>query len=217
MLFISSDRKPCVSSSFNYLAPIGLELPTQISKWDRKDNIGAILTNVQFISFDNDEECSENTPFNFRIIDDNKFNHFQYTTILHNVTIDGSKFMNPPDQQQNVVKDIVIHDNDGSTDPLGEASHGMIVSNLKYLTAFTNDTCTRYPSGSGGTYCPNACYRTVSFLVDQNDSELIDLRVTRQSDGKHVLVPFTYKYDDELHYRHYSENYRSCELKAFEN
>ena len=81
---------------------------------------------------------------------------------------------------EKVVKDIVIHDVNDSSDPLGQASKGVLVSNAKSLTTFANNSCVKCPEGA--SYCANSCYRTISFFVDQTDSQKFDLRVTRKYD-----------------------------------
>ena len=197
-------RKPCVSSSFTF-SPTGLTLPTYIRSWNRKDNIGANLTNVRFMDFDHSDECATSYPLRFRA-EENRYNHFEHTTIFRNVTIDGGKIMDALSSDKEGVKDIAIHDIDGSSDPLGKAANGMLVSNLKSLTTFANNSCVKYPEGA--SYCADTCYRTVSFFVDQTDTQKFDLSVTRKTDGEKAIVPFTYKYDDDSHRKHYSENYR---------
>ena len=44
-------------------------------------------------------------------------------------------------------------------------------------------------------------------MVDQSDSEF-DVRITRQADGKSTFVPYTYKYDDDPHQKHYYDQFR---------
>lgn len=195
-------NKPCVSS---FYPPVGLQMPTGIHKWDRANNIGATLNNVQFADFDHSDECSTSVPISFNY-DDNYNNHFDYTSMFTGVTFDGMKLMDTISSNQNGVKDIVIHDIDGSSDKTNQASSGMIVSNVNRLKAFAPENCVSYADGI--SYCANTCYRTVSFMVDQAESHEFDVRITRLSDAKETIVPFSYKYEDENHEQLYAENFR---------
>ena len=168
-------RKPCISSGFTN-TPSGLRMPTAIRSWNREDNVGANLTNLHFMNFNHSDECASSIPLHFRVTDENRFNHFEYATFFKNVTIDGEKIMDTLASDQEGIKNIIIHDFDGSSDPLGQAIQGMLVSNKKYLTIFSNSTCIRYPEGA--SYCADECYRTVSLFIDQTDSDKFDLRVT---------------------------------------
>ena len=159
-------RMPCVSSSYSK-PPTGLRLPTEIHSWNRKDDIGAYLTNVRFMDFDHSDECASIMPLRF-YAGDNRHNHFSYASMFRNVTMDGGKIMDALSSDQQGVKDIILHDVDGSSDPLGQATHGMLVSNVKSLTTFANNSCVRCPEGA--SYCADSCYRTVSFFVDQTNS-----------------------------------------------
>ena len=198
-------NEPCVSPSF--YTSIGIKIPTQITSWDRTNNIGATLTNVLFTNFDHSGECEASIPITFNS-NDNYYNHFNYLTMFQNVTVDGTKIMDASSSDQEGVKDIVVHDIDGSSDPLGQASQGMFVSNVNRLTAFAEKGCIMYPQGI--SYCAESCYRTVTFMVDQSSSNDYDLRVTRQTDGEEAIVPFTYKYDDDDDYnlKHFADQYR---------
>ena len=195
--------QPCITSG--YMPPIGLNMPTNIRWWDHRDNIGLTLTNVAFNDFDHSDKCAPSVPISFHTIDQLN-NHFDYMTMLKNVTFEGSKKMDASTSAENDVKDIVIHDLDGSSDPLGQASHGMFVSNVNRLKTFSDGECNKYSDGI--SYCANSCYRTVSFMVEQSRTAEFDLRITRMSDGKNTLVPFTYKFDDDEQNKHYDENYR---------
>ncbi len=155
-------NRPCETS--NFLPPVGLRLPLNIHKWDSKDNIGAILTNVLFTDFDHSDECADAIPISFNSHDVHH-NHFNYLSMLRNVTIDGSKFIDAEESSEDGVKDIVIHDIDGSSNPLksgldningsaGQMSQpGMWVSNVRWLKAFAGD-CQNYPHGI--SYCANS-------------------------------------------------------------
>ena len=196
-------NKPCISTYYD--SPTGLRMPTEIHNWDRENKIGATLTNVLFTNFDHSDECETSIPFRFNA-GDNRHNHFDYVTMLSNVVIDGTQMMDSLSSDQDGVKDVVLHDIDGSSDPLGQASRGMFVRNVKGLTAFAENSCIMYPQGI--SYCADSCYRTVSFMVDQSISEEFDLQITRQTDGETAILPSTYKYDDDIHTKHYSESYR---------
>ena len=196
-------NKPCISSHFD--PPVGIKVPTQIHRWDRTNNIGMTLTNVLFTEFDHSDECETSVPVSFNS-NDNSYNHFNYPTMLQNVTFDGTKIMDATSSVLDGLKDIVIHDIDGSSDPLGQASKGMFVSNVNSLTDFSVGNCTKYPQGI--SYCAQSCYRTVTFMVDQLVSDDSSLRITRETDGKDAIVPFIYKYDDNTHLKHYSDNFR---------
>ena len=196
-------NKPCKSYHFN--SPIGLKLPTAIHKWGRTDNCGASLTDVLFTDFDHTDECEESIPLSFQS-NDNSYNHFDYLTSFQNVTINGTNIMDALTAEQDGIRDIVINDVDGSLDPAKEATKsGMLVSDVKWLKDFVKN-CTTYPHGI--SYCNDSCYRTISFMVDQYDSNHFDMKITRESDGKEVLVPYSYQYDDNLHLKKYYNNFR---------
>ena len=199
-------NKPCISNS--YYPPMGLRLPTNIWRWNRKDNIGATLKNVSFTNFDHSDECTPSVPIGF-----NKGhirnNHFDFLTMFQNVSFDGNKIMDAPLSDEAGAKDIAIHDIDGSSDPANQSvdNPGMFVSNTNYLKAFAGaDSCTRYSNGI--SYCADSCYRTVTLMVDQNDSNEYDLVISRMSDGVQAVVPFVYEYDDNEHLNHYTDQFR---------
>lgn len=197
---------PCVVSSY-FNPPVGLQIPVEIWGWDKPhniNNVGAILTNVEFTDFDHSDNCAPSVPISFS--DGTRMNHFNYFTTFKNVTINGNKIMDAPRSDQEGVKDVVIHDIDGSSDPSGQSSQGMFVSNVNWLKAFAGDSCTQYPNGI--SYCANQCYRTISFMVDQTVSVDFDLVVTRQVDGVRAIVPYSYKYDENEHLKHVYEYYR---------
>ncbi len=192
-------NKPCTNS---FPPPVGLRIPTSIHKWDRADNLGANLTNIVFTDFDYLDGCAEAIPISFNT-KDNKYHHFDYLTTLANVTVDGGKVMIVGEA---AVKDVVIHDIDGSFNPFNTSQPGMFVSDVPWLKAFSNQSCVNYPEDI--SYCAASCYRTVSFLVDQSTSTDFALKITRETDEADVLVPFTYKYDNDVHLSHYYENHR---------
>ena len=183
----------------DFKAPIGLKIPTAIHQWSRTDNIGTTLTNVLFTDFDHSQECDSIIPIGFGPTDNNN-NHFDYLTMFKNVTIDGSKIMDALSSDEEGVKDVMIHDIDGATNPNGLSNSGMLVRDVKWLKDF-QDACTKHPNGM--SYCPDTCYRTLSLFVDQTDSDMYDLRVKRVHDGKETLVPFTYKHDNDQHLKQY--------------
>ena len=197
-------NRPCISEG--YTSPIGLKIPTTVFRWDFSDNIGATLTNVIFSDFNHSDECEPSVPLAFFSSGvDNNRNHFDYLTMFTNVTLEKPKLADALSSHQDGVKDIVIHDIDGQSDPLGNASQGMIVSNVNWLKAFSGGSCEKYLHGI--SYCAESCYRTVSLMVDQSDSDL-DVRVTRNSDGESTLFPYTYTWDNDTHSKHYSERFR---------
>ena len=196
-------NQPCIT--YNYDPPAGLNMPTNIYWWDQRDNVGLTLTDVIFDDFDHSDKCSPSTPISFRT-DDQRNNHFDYVTMFKNVTLKGSKKMDASSSAERNVKDIVIHDTDGSSDPSGQASHGVFVSDVNWLKHFSGGECKKYSDGI--SYCANNCYRTVSFMVEQSTTTEFDLRITRITDGKKTMVPFTYKYDDDEQRKHLETNYR---------
>ncbi len=201
-------NKPCISSSFE--PPIGLKLPSAIHRWDEGDNVGAIVTNVTFSDFDHFDECQEAIPINFGA-NDNRHNHFDYLTMFQNVSFDGTRIMDAKSSDEIGIKDIVLNDIGGYSDPLKQGyESGVFVRDVKWLTELASNNCTRYPNGI--SYCVDTCVRTVSFMVDQTNTENFDLRVTRLSDMKEVLVPFTYKYDGDNHLKLFYENHRFFSL-----
>ena len=186
---------------------IGLLIPTAIWKLDQRENIGAILTNVHFTDFDHTDECETSFPISLTT-DDPSRKHFDYLTMFRNVTINGTKIIKAPPSNGDDVKDIVIHDVDGSADPLGLSSEsGMFVSDVKWLKDFAGGSCTSYPSDI--SYCTNSCYRTILFEIDQTISEQFELVVTRKVDGRRSVVPsIYYRYEDDDDLKHYFEHTR---------
>lgn len=197
--------QPCDSSNW-FVPAIGLLLPTQIWSWNKNDNIGATLFNVHFTDFDHSDECEPSIPISFS--DEKRNNHFDYVTMFQNVTIDGKKLMDAPSSDQEGTRDVIIHDVDGSSDPSGQASQpGMFISSVKWLKDFASGSCTAYNNGI--SYCPNNCFRSFTFLVDQSVSENIDLVVTKQDTGTQVIVPYvSYQYEEDSHLKHFYDNYR---------
>ena len=192
-------NRPCKSP---FYTPVGLKVPT--SYQGRSNGFGVALTNVIFTDFDSDD-CEKSIPIIFNSVDKVN-NHFDYLTMFRNVTIEGDKIMDALSSYKEDVKDILVHDIDGSSDPSGKVSPaGMFVSNVNWLKAFAGGSCTKLIDGI--SYCANSCYRTVSFMIDQSDSDF-DLRITRQTDGKNIIAPYTYKYDDDQNMKHYSEHFR---------
>ncbi len=157
-------NKPCISDNFG--APIGYRSMVHIHRWNSKDNIGATFNNVLFADFDHSDECAPSSPIGFNTIEmhSSYSNHFTFLTMFNNVTIDGSKIMDADNaNSEKEVRDIVIHDIDGSSNPSGlgldingsseqTSQPGMWVSNVKWLKAFSGQTCTNYPLGV--SYCP---------------------------------------------------------------
>ncbi len=207
-------NKPCISHNFQ-LSPSGLRLPVAIHRRDNihnKDNIGTRISNIQFTDFDHDDECESSVPISFSSSDHHGRSHFDYVTMMKNVTVDGSKWINGETREEDGVNDVMIHDVDGSASPLGKLSvPGMFVRDVLWLQAFAPDGCAQLPHGV--SYCPNTCYRTITFFVDQNDSEDIDVRVTRRSDEVETLVPYNrYFYEDDVHRKHYTGNLRAFSI-----
>lgn len=195
-------NRPCISS---FYPPVGFKMPSGINKWDRTDNMGAILSSVQFLDFDHSDECKRSIPISFNY-GDTRHKHFDFTTMLTGVTFEGARLIDAASSNENGVTDVVIHDIDGSSDKKNEASHGMLVSNVQRLKAFSDEGCSSYPEGI--SYCANTCYRTVSFMVDQSGTDEVDVRITRLMDEKEVIIPYSYKYDEDPHRNLYAENFR---------
>ncbi len=157
-------NKPCVGHYFK--SPIGYKSMVHIHQWNSKDNIGATFNNVLFSDFDHSDGCAPSSPIGFNT-DDMHWSyskHFTYLTMFNNVTIDGSKIMDADHANlEREVRDIVIHDIDGSSNPsrlgldINSSSEqisqpGMWVSNVRWLKAFSGQTCENYPVGV--SYCP---------------------------------------------------------------
>ena len=118
--------------------------------------------------------------------------HFDYTSSLQNVTvfdnrgmfIDGCKA-----RLEYGVDDIVITDQDGylaasiNGAPFEEAIPGVFVSNTEHM--LFND-CVEYADNCLA-YCPSICLRTVTYLVEQYETENVNLLVTA---GNTCLVLF---------------------------
>lgn len=193
-------EKPCLSGGL-LLSPVGIRLPTAV-QYSSEPFVEANFTNVLFTGFD---ECAESMPITFRTAD-NPNMHFMYQLSFQNVNIDGKRKIDMKSADEEGVRDIIIHDIDGSSNPAGATSFpGMFVNNVQWLKKFAPSTCERYSLGVN--YCPNTCYRTVTFMVDQTDPNF-DIRVVRLSDRKDIYVSYTYPYDGDAHRKHYSGNFR---------
>jgi hypothetical protein len=105
------------------------------------------------------------------------------------------------------VKDIVITDVDGSSDPSRKANTASsFVSNAQYLKGFAGGSCQEYSDGIA--YCAGTCLRTVTLRVDQTETSALSLRVTRISDGTQVTGSGIYHYDADPILSGYESNER---------
>ena len=114
-----------------------------------------------------------------------------------NVKFDGSTFIDAGSAALEGIRDIIIEDINGSSDPSGQAlqSSSFVSSNV-FMTKFAPSACTRYAGSI--SYCPNYCTRTLAFVVDQILTFGWNLKITRTHDSVHNFVPATYMYDDDI-------------------
>ncbi len=194
-------NKPCISWFFN--SPVGLKIPTE-ANWNQPGKEGANLTNVRFTDFEHSDECAESIPIAFH----SEFSSngiFDFLTVFKNVTTDGVGMVDGAGSDELGVRDIIIHDSDGSSNPSGQASSGagVFVSDKIWMKAFAGDKCKNYPEGI--SYCDiNSCFRTVAFKVNQGSSDNVAVIITRESDGKSIILPPIS--DDNTDLQYYSEN-----------
>ena len=195
--------KPCISYFFS--SPIGLKLPTETYWGDQSDKKGANLTNVRFTDFDHSDECAASIPITF-YAGDNLNGHFDFSTVFKNVTTDGRRIIDAASSDDLGVKDIIIYDSSGSTDPSGQATSraGVLVSNKPWMKAFAGEHCANYPLEI--SYCAtDNCFRTIRFSVDLMSSvDDLAVRVTRESDGKSTVLP--YMHDENVDLQYFSGN-----------
>jgi hypothetical protein len=215
-------NKPCVSSGFG--SSDGYRMQTAVHRWDRivdrwvnngqewasqryyGTNTGVALQNVHFSHFDHSDECISSVPITFNT-DSMRDGHWDYASSFKNVTFDGSNIMNAGLAWDKGVKDIVITDIDGRSDPAGKASAASsFVSNTDYLKGFAGGSCKEYFDGIA--YCSDTCLRTVTLRVDQSETSAINLRVTRRSDGSQVTGLGIYLYDADPILSAYESNER---------
>ncbi len=197
-------NKPCTSSGF--YSPIGYLSSTYLNRF-QDPHRGAKLENVSFSLFDQSDRCSPSIPIAFR--SDKRDGHWDYMSSFTNVTVNGTKFIDAKEADENGITDIIISDPDGRSNPafLGKENDfmktreldsslfdaGSFVSNKPYLTNLARGKCELYHDGI--SYCEGACYRTVRLMVGQTGTAGYDLKVTREDDGAVTYIPSIYEYD----------------------
>ena len=118
--------------------------------------------------YDRSNECETSIPFRFNA-EDNRNNHFEYDIMLSIVVMNGTKMIDSLSSDQRGLKDVVIYNVDGSSDPSGQAYRRMLFSYVMDLAVCVEKSCIKYPQDI--SYCTDSSYQAVSFMVDQIVSE----------------------------------------------
>ncbi len=177
-------------------------------------NVGASLKRVSFSGFDHDDEedCNDSLQikFNSNQISDG---HWNFVSSFEDVSFEGSRILDAVTAQDDGVKDIVITDVGGFSDPSGQASTtSSFVSNRPQLTTFAGGACSEYWQGIA--YCENTCYRTLTVRVDQYETDTLVMKVTRSGDNLQVSADQYYQYDgsEYEHRKRYEGHYRKFSI-----
>ena len=201
-------NKPCISVGHHN--PSGLRLmTTRHETYDGGEDNGAKLFNVNFSEFDQIDGCDGGFPIDFNTIytqDD----HFDYITSFDNVSFNAnSPIIDTCSAFTAGIRDIVITDVDGRSDPLN-LSNGpsAIISNNLQMKKFANG-CVSYPGCI--SYCPNTCLRNFNIYTDQSETD-ISLVVTRKEDGEQNYYGSIYDYDDDINEAQYYNHIRRYSL-----
>ena len=89
--------------------------------------------------------------------------------MLSIVIMNGTKMIDSLSSDQKGLKDVVIYNVDGSSDPSGQASRRMFFSYVIDLAVCVEKSCSKYPQDI--SYCTDSSYQAVSSMVDQIVSE----------------------------------------------
>jgi len=184
--------------------PIGFRMQTQIYELDtfeakgpEHNNKGSMLKNVVFSDFDHDDAlCGpKSMPISFNRIN-RRNNHMDATSSFENVVVEGNKFTDSTQAFEDGLTDIVITDVGGTSDPLNLSQRdSAFVSKTSTMTKFVdNAKCSA--AYDELYYCTDTCLRTVSFMVDQTETEDWTMYVTNQ-DGVQNYVGHYYPFDGE--------------------
>lgn len=197
-------------------------MPTRLWRFDGElpdqshlQNTGAKLKRVSFQGFDHDDDddCHDSLHLKFQS-DDTSDGHWNFASSFEDVTFEGSRILDAMKANEAGVKDIVITDVGGSSDPSGQSSSttSSFVSNRSQLTTFAGGACSEYWQGI--TYCKNTCYRTVTVRVDQDETDGLVMKVTRSGDGSSVSADMFYQYDgsENEHLKRFNGHYRKFSI-----
>lgn len=116
--------------------------------------------------------------------------HFDYMSSAQGVTITDSRGITADAcrARDRGVNDVVFNDLDGSFDPTGTSTHGVLVSDQDFMTNILGTDCTR-DLGGCTAYCPDVCVRTFSYKVEQFGTENWKLKITNTASNASVLIP----------------------------
>eukprot|EP00591_Stephanopyxis_turris_P010685 CAMPEP_0195530994 /NCGR_PEP_ID=MMETSP0794_2-20130614/34107_1 /TAXON_ID=515487 /ORGANISM="Stephanopyxis turris, Strain CCMP 815" /LENGTH=1734 /DNA_ID=CAMNT_0040662623 /DNA_START=145 /DNA_END=5349 /DNA_ORIENTATION=- len=156
---------------------------------------GFALENLSFANFDSDASGCEGSMA-VAIDDETRGGHFDAYTSLKSITYptDAPKAVNLCNLDTNGVKDVMIEDLTGDSDPTGSNTPGFIVSNDAQVVALLTG-CTEIV-GACAQYCPNVCLRTINFAVDPSISNRDDLAM-EVSDGTNKATFHSY-FDEKV-------------------
>ena len=116
---------------------------------------------------------------------------------FENVQFNGSPFIDAGPAAFEGIRDIMILDINGSSDPSGQASQSSsFVSDNIFMTKFAPLACTSYAGSI--SYCPNYCARTVTFIVDQSQTSGWNLEIAHAQNGLENFISANYLYDDDM-------------------
>lgn len=207
-------HNPCDPQGYYAWSPTGYLMHTTIWRFDQKlsdgtylQNIGAKIKNVNFSGFDHDDECHDSIPIKFNT-NEKRDGHWDYVSMFNNVHLgDGPRGMAALAAEEEGVRDIVITDVGGLSDPSGQTTAtSSIVSRRSQLTTFARDECIDYWEGIA--YCKNTCYRTVTIRIDQDETDDLVMKVTRPEDELSVYADQFYRYDSDNHLKGYENSHR---------
>ncbi len=175
--------------------------------------MGTNLKNVDFTFFDHKGQCSSSVAIDFNTRD-KRDGIWNYLSSFTNVTISGDKLIDARSAEEEGIRDIIISDPDGSSNPSltspvptqHSTVAGSFVLNKRYLTDLAHGDCKIYYDGIA--YCEDACYRTMELIISQTGSSDYDLQVTRDDDGVEVYFPSYYEWDHDFNRSLYDHYYR---------
>eukprot|EP00957_Ditylum_brightwellii_P016387 1231836-Ditylum_brightwellii.AAC.1 len=160
-----------------------IRLPSRlIRSWHGKYGITQINTTFSDFDFTKDSGCGVDY-YSYQDWSRGDL-HFDYTTTLSGMGELSS--INDYFCKANTVgvDDVIMFDENGSLSPTESAGFSTIVTNNVKMTSYSE--CTTVPDHCYA-YCPDQCLRTMTYLVEHNISDQMQLYLTDE-DGKSITV-----------------------------